>query len=415
MRQSEPPPLTTEHSVPVNDGGAATAQRYRFQHTWAAIMCCALFDETQDVQDVYCEHHEDVLISHTDGTFSAHQVKSRDTDQPPWRANDTQIKAALGRFVRLEDDYPGLFRSFQFLTNHSLHTAKSASSLPHILEQVREATAVENLTNAVKQWLSRLVATSSTCEAVVFRALKKTTTSSKLPKLRDSLTRLVQTLANFWSHSSECSVEVLSRAAVRLVDECARASALEHQQLLPVYLVPTDPPDSTVAAGIDGKRLTLERVQRALYDGMTSTANLIGSPELRPLPGTGSTELLLKKLDAGGFSIVSTHSAEDLRDKADYLGIAWTKKLGKPQGLRRYDHIRSVVLSDASRAFEATKSVNAPFGPAMREALRARFQERRSNNEQLYDCSDEHMEGMSYSLTAQCKVYWSTDGPSEPT
>jgi hypothetical protein len=35
----------------------------------------------------------------------------------------------------------------------------------------------------------------------------------------------------------------------------------------------------------------------------------------------GSTDLLYKKLDAGGFSAVSRNSAEDLRDKADYLGI----------------------------------------------------------------------------------------------
>ena len=414
MSQSDPSSLTFQHSVTVNDGGAATAQRYRFQHTWAAIVCCALFDKTQDVEEVYCEHHEDVLVKHTDGTFSGHQVKSRDTDQPIWKANDTQIQVALGRFVNLEDKYPQQFRSFHFLTNHSLHVAKTAASISYILNQVNDATTVEDLPNPVKKWLRRLAATSHTSDIVAFGALKKTTASSELPKLSDAMTRLIRTLADSWIHASECSVEVLSRAAQRLIDECARASSLDHDQLLSSYLLATHPLESKVAARIIGKRMTLERVDHTLHDGMTSTATLTSPLDVRPLPDTGSTALLLRKLDTGGFSIVSSHSAEDLRDKADYLGIAWTKKIGRIKGLRRYDHIRSLVLNDASRAFEARKHEKDKFGPDMRETLRGRFQERRSNNEQLYDCSDEHLEGMAYSLTAQCKVQWSIDRPWEP-
>ena len=124
---------------------------------------------------------------------------------------------------------------------------------------------------------------------------------------------------------------------------------------------------------------------------------------------------MLKKLDAGGFSAVSRNSAEDLRDKADYLGIVWTKKLGRTKGLERYDHVRSVALSDAARAFELAKLEGQKFGPAMREELRQRFQQRRANGEQLFDCSDEHLEGIAYSLTAQCQVQWSIDRPWEVT
>jgi hypothetical protein len=122
---------------------------------------------------------------------------------------------------------------------------------------------------------------------------------------------------------------------------------------------------------------------------------------------------MLKKLNAGGFSAVSCNSAEDLRDKADYLGIAWTKQHGRVRGLERYDHVRSIALSDAARAFEETKTDLQPFGPVMREDLRRRFQERRAHNEQLFDCSDEHLEGVAYSLTAQCRIQWSIGRPWE--
>lgn len=409
MRRSRLPQITAEHTVPVKDQGAETARRYRFQHTWAAIACCALFDQTRSVEEVYCEHHEDVLLRHTDGTFSGHQVKSRGADQRPWKATDAHVKAAFGQFVRLEARHPDQFRSFCFLTNHPFHRATNAASVVHILNTVCKATTTDDLPRSVQSWLIQLAVTSDVDELVVFRALKKTTVSSDLPKLDDALNRLVQTLGIFWDQASECSVEVLTSAARRLIDECSRASSLDHQQLLPAYLGSTDSIEVANAALINGKRMTLERVQRVLHEGMNTTAPLTGPSETLIPPGRGSTDLLRRKLAAGGFSMVSSNSAEDLRDRADYLGIAWTKRLGASRGLDRYGHIRALVLNDAARAFEATRNDDHPYGPEMREALRARFRDRRSKGEQLYDCSDEHLEGMAYSLTAQCTIYWSND------
>lgn len=227
--------------------------------------------------------------------------------------------------------------------------------------------------------------------------------------------RLIDALTGCWSGATDCSHESVARAAQVLVDNCARASALDHLQLLPAYVLAVNQPDADASARIAGKRMTAERVRAILSEGLNSTAMLAGEPATRAEPGEGSTALLLKKLDAGGFSAVSRNSAEDLRDKADYLGIAWTKKLGRTKGLERYDHVRSLALSDAARAFEAAKTDDQRFGPAMREEFRQRIQQRRAGGEQLFDCSDEHLEGIAYSLTAQCKVQWSTDRPWEVT
>jgi hypothetical protein len=168
-----------------------------------------------------------------------------------------------------------------------------------------------------------------------------------------------------------------------------------------------------MAARIDGKRMTLARVQGILDHGRDSIAMLAGDPAFCVKPGGGSAELLNQKLDAGGFSAVSRHSAEDLRNKADYLGIVWIKKYGNDEGLRRYDHVRSSVFSDAGRAFDATQVKADSFGPAMREDLRRRFRERRTAGDQLFDSTDDHLEGIAFSLTAQCKVVWSHAKPWE--
>ena len=200
--------------------------------------------------------------------------------------------------------------------------------------------------------------------------MSKVTARADLPKLRDAAIRLIDTIAQCWPAAGDCSHDAVRRAAQSLVDECGRASSLDHQQLLPAYVIAAVDTDAEAqTARIEGKRMTSARVRAVLEQGRDSTAILIGTPSLTPQPGQGSTDLLRRKLDAGGFSAVSQNSAEDLRDKADYLGIKWTKQHGDVKGLARYEHVCSLVLSDAGRAFDASWTEEDRFGPAMREEL----------------------------------------------
>jgi hypothetical protein len=410
----DPETIAPDLTIAPNDPGDDTARRYRFQWTWAAIVCCMMFDDTQDVVEVFCEQHEDVLLKHRDGQFTGHQVKTRESDQPVWKASDDQVKSACARFVALEGDYPGYFRAFRLVTSHPLHVANNAKGLGYILTQIAGSPGVSDLQANVGTWLRRVASEANRPETIAFQALKKATASDDLPKLRDSFARLVETVTATWPGAVDCSHQSVQRASSALIDECGKASSLDHQQALPAYVpVVNDPVQTELLARINGKRMTVERVWAILNAGLNATASLAGDPRTRTEPGHGSTELMLKKLDAGGLSSVSCNSAEDLRDKADYLGIAWTKQHGRVKGLERYDHVRSIALSDAARAFESTKTASRRFGPAMKEDLRRRFHERRARNEQLFDCSDEHLEGVAYSLTAQCKVQWSIDRPWE--
>jgi hypothetical protein len=224
----------------------------------------------------------------------------------------------------------------------------------------------------------------------------------------------VQALTDVWSRAKECPFSSVTRAARALVHECQEASSLAHEDVLPAYLYATaDPVNHELSARLAGKRIDRDRMLRVLDQGLNELATLDGEPDLLVDPGTGNSDLLQKKLDAGGFSAVSRNSAEDLRDKADYLGLVWTKKHGRTAGLQRYAHVRSLVLSDAAGAFEHSKREDAKFGVEMLSDLRQRFKQRRQEGSQLYDSSDEHLEGFAYALTSECKVLWSTDRPWE--
>jgi len=407
-------PPTPDEVLASGDPGDDTARRYRYQWTYAAIACCLILDETEDTVEVFCEHHEDVLLKHKDNSFSGLQIKTRSSDQDVWKAGEELVTKSCARFAKLEADFPGQFRRFRFLTNHPLYSAKNSQDLCHLLATLKAAASVAALPSSVIAFLSRIAKAAGCSEDVAFVALQKTEARHDLPKVGDITSRLVQTLTDVWSRAAECPFTSVLRAARALVHECQEASSLAHEDVLPAYLSAIARPEETeLLARLAGKRIDQERILRILDQGLDEMAPLDSDPGLLIDPGTGNSDLLQKKLDAGGFSAVSRNSAEDLRDKADYLGIAWTKKHGRTAGLQRYAHVRSLVLSDAARAFEHSKREDARFGFEMLSDLRARFKERRQEGSQLYDSTDEHLEGFAYSLTSECQVVWSMDRPWE--
>ena len=396
------------------DPGDDTARRYRYQWTYAAIVCCMLLDDTEDIAEVFCEQHEDVLVKHADGAFTGLQVNTRSSDQEVWKTGDPAVRSSCARFAKLEADFPGRFKAFRFLTNHPLYAGKNGQDLCWVLATIKAAATAAGVSTPTSRFLSRVARDAGCSNEVAFVALSKTEARDDLAKLPDIEARLVTTLTSVWTRATECFHLSVVRAARALIDECGRASSLAHEHTLPAYLSAVASPGETeLAARLLGKRIDKARVLGVLDRGLSGTAPLDGDPESCAVPGAGATGLLLKKLDAGGFSAVSRNSAQDLRDKADYLGIVWTKKHGRTSGLQRYGHMRSLVLSDAARAFESTQRHDQPFGLQMLSELRDRFQQRRQDGSQLYDCINEHLEGFAYSLTSECKVQWSLDRPWE--
>lgn len=402
--------------LPVGDPGDETARRYSYQWMYAAVICCMLLDKTEDGTEVFCEQHEDILIKHDDGTYSGLQIKTRSLAGPLWRASDESVTSSFARFVQLEAMFPGQFRTFRFLTNHPLQASQNGQDLRHVLAIIKNAGSASGLPPPALKFLKRVSEESGKSQSIAFAALRKSGVSDELPKLRDIGAQLVSTLSAVWEGSKDCTYESVQRAARALATECQRASSLAHQDLLPAYVsAAADPTQTELVARIGNKRFDLDRVLNLLERGKDEAASLNGDPNCLPEPGAGVTDLLLRKLDAGGFSVVSRNSAADLRDKAEYLALVWTKKHGRQQGLQMYTHIRSLMLSDCAAAFEESKDKSAQFGLRMLANLRKRILARRTGSTQLYDCSDEHLQGISFTLTSECKVQWSLDRPWEVT
>ncbi len=404
---------TPDAHLAEGDPGDDTARRFAYQHSYAAVLACGLLDDTLGISELFCEHHEDVLLKHTNGTFSGVQVKTRDLGQDPWKATDRAIVGALTRFASLEHRFPGQFREFVIATNHSFLTGKrTRTDLPYVLSLARSAPDASQCDTPLRDLLAKLASENGCTASTVLVALKKCRADDALPKLSGIKKDLASAIAENWEHARELPHLLLTVAADALSAECGRASCLDHEQCLPGYLSAL-PGGSAISAQaeIAGKRIDRQRLEGVLRAAVDAPSLLTGPPT-STLPTSGDTAVLETKLSAGGFSLVSLNSAKDLRDKADHQAFEWLNRFGEKTGLERREHIRSVVLRDCADAFEASRTTAHAFGPQMRDALRERLRSRRNaGGAPLFDCLEEHLEGYAYVLTGECIVVWSDPPP----
>ena len=82
----------------VDDPGGKVYQAYRYQSTYAAIRALEILIDASGVEEIFCEHHEDILLKLSTGKFHGIQVKTRDRSRLQWRARDTDVVKAFVRF-----------------------------------------------------------------------------------------------------------------------------------------------------------------------------------------------------------------------------------------------------------------------------------------------------------------------------
>lgn len=397
-------------SPPSDDTGAETGHRFAFQDSWAAIMACALLDLTSSIAELYCEHHEDILIKSANEKYCGIQVKTRQLNGAPWKAGDEDVITALRRFAQLDNQFPGQFDRFQFATNHFFfETSKNGSNLPYMLETARDTASLDAATRALKKLIASVAKTTELNPEQVLSTLQKTSCNATLPKLANVQTVLRETIVQVYPPAGEAVPAIIAQAAKVMLSTIREASSLQHRDALPAYLsVLRDANAIEIGKKIAAKLFTADRVRSLLAESIRATSLLVtgdGSPKISS--GEARTRLA-KKLEAGGLSVVSINSAKDLHASAIHRILEFKDRFGETEALRRYQHLRAVVQKECAAAHEDTKSTKNLFGRKMQVTLRSRLSEKIvKDNSDLFDCREDHLEGIAYELTDGCRVWWS--------
>ena len=185
------------------DVGDTTANRFRYQWVCSAISCCALLDDKADIEEVFCEHHEDILLKRRDGKYIGVQVKTRDSTQPLWSASDEIVLKSFARFTVLNLQFPGQFCEFTFSTNHPMQSRRNGQDVCYLLDSIKSHVNYDEVERAGQTFIKRIAKIAEVSEDDTFKSLKKVTASSSFPKLRDATVRLIADLSEVWSRGSE--------------------------------------------------------------------------------------------------------------------------------------------------------------------------------------------------------------------
>lgn len=404
---------TPETVVGEGDPGDDTIQRFRYQWCYGAMLCLALVEEAPELEFVYCEHHEDVLVKYMDGAFCGVQVKTRAEGLGPFKASDEPIKGALKRFVALEVKFSGQFRHFTLATNCGFWSGdKTKQNLGHVLKKAKELIEVGGALDSelLLRDLVTVFREVDGCDDAVIRAvIAKVELQKNLPHLDGMDAQLAFEHLSKVEGLGDLPPRTLNEIVCLLVDRVGRASshACEQLRYKDYAALMIHPQEAVARVMIEGKKIDAETV-RAIIRPFKNPAVLLRTGDPAALSKTPrGMKRLQRKMAAGLIPTSSILNAEDQRDAAELYGMETIQKWGEDRALERWNHVRSIVQNECSEAYDESED-DETFGKAMLMNVRKRLRARHdAEKAELFGYRYEHLLGVASVLTEECRVWWS--------
>lgn len=397
------------------DPGDDVAQRYYYQHCYAAINAIRLITDERNVVEIICENHEDILVKRALGNFVGMQIKTRALGQPPFKSSDAQIKSALVKFCILDKQFPNAFDAFDFTTNHTFWSdADTTNNLPWLLRELRERGSVKGLrgTNPVRQFVDQISQAAELTTADVCGTLLKTILrghESDISSIRGHVREVL----------SECPgiQDLPYLMVIQIADAIIGLARSASSKALKGPIADLYAPGADLAKSLQDQQLSGKRISRvdvvAIIDQFKSAGAVYQDISLAGLitPRDVPFDLIraVRKLARGGVEASRTTNIEDLVRSFEALFVQWSRKYGVEEATKRYENVLAVVQFEATEAqVEAARGVE-PYGSTMYVGLSSRLQNRaRADGDQVYNCRPEHLLGAAGLLTEQCKTWWSS-------
>lgn len=389
------------------DRGDETQQRFRAQAAYAAVSALTLLHDSMQHEEVFCEHHEDVLIKRVDGCYVGIQVKTRARDEGPFKADHERVIKSLARFVVLDVEFPEKFLYFIFATNAGTwKEKKNGKNLSYLLDLAKETT-VPGDHRTLYAFVKKIVDECEKTPEQILATLKKTRIEEDLPDFADCERRVIDAISGC-PELGERHYHEYKDAARKLVDHCARAAALPHAvEIIPEYVTFHDDPTSIRdRERIEGKRITRQKlldILNASIGGRVLLQAGSGIP-LQLIPA--GVRVAKLKMAAGGISIRNANLAEAHKHSMEHLAVVWLRKHGPVKSREMIGHLRTLVWTECQEAEDETSS-HTLYGPAMLRRVRERLRERiGEEQEEFPELLLEHLYGMAAVLTEDCTVWW---------
>lgn len=414
---SDVPNITPEKILSESDKGDEMIRRVRFQLTVSAIFCLNLLDFTTNLEEVYCEHHEDILLKMGDGRFHGIQVKTREQDHGAFEANDQQVKKSIIRFIALYKQFPGKFLRFTLLSNVGFYSLKPKShkSLAYIISLAKEDSSELRKTNTnIGKWLKELCDSSNSSFETVLAVLKMIELSGGYSTLGGIHDLLISKIAQIDSFKEKTILQIKKIADEMLVSQLKAASKYSDEKTEDYFVLQENPSECRNSEIIAKKLITKQKFQEKITDLISlETVPDISSVNGAKIPKTSKGDIMRRKMTLGGISAISIVNMQNQKFSAEGKATELIHKYDydPDKAEKVYDQIKQIVLNLCAESYDLASigpEPNQLFGTNMlievRKRIKARYDEDQSS---FFGFKYEHLLGIAGVLTEECTVWWS--------
>ncbi len=391
------------------DSGDETQRRFRYQINYTALKALQILKTGSDVSAVYCEHLEDLLVEHADGSLSGIQVKSRELDQKPFRSSDGSVRNALARFCVRAARYPGRFRGFVLATNFVFFAGDGVEDVRNILKRCRDNPRHEGVgtRDKIVAYLKTLAAAAKVPVQAVADTLAVVALEERKTGIDQPDVELVNALGEF------PDLRQRPWAELAVVAHGLRAHIWDVSSLgLTGFVLDVHDLVANLPEHLDRLRAKRKRIDGETMRELTRPQSDVGEllvvagftkRESIP-PGLGRMEL---KMAAGAISYADIDEMKDDVSSLESAFLRWKEKYGLAEANRRLAHFQHFAKRAAREAEKAASPAGAPYGPGMFEALKGQADTIcKREHETMFGCRPEVLVGAAGLLSEECRVWW---------
>lgn len=396
-------------TLSTNDPGDDIQRRFWYQAAVAAYYSLSIFYEDQQIEEILCEQHEDILLKKANGKFIGVQVKTREEGLDLFDATDDAIISTLAKFVKLEVEFPNYFEEFVITTNYSFYKAKETNrNIYFLLKLINDGYPDENehQQRVLKKFIKLLEDKTNASSDQIISTLKKVRLV-EYPKFNSIEIDLIDVVKNTFNLGNSSYIE-LSTIAKKIINTMLDASRIKVDNCKYYFLHLADDFEKENRLHlISGKRITRDMINNIIDSVTSNEIVLLRQNTLSISQMPKGYRILEKKMAAGGINIDNIDLAKNHKYQMEAMAARWLEK-DYDKAQQKYDQLYNIVLTECREAYDEEYHEEGPFGSSMLLSLRKRLRQRWVNDRSLlFESTYEHLCGMAGVLTEECSVWWS--------
>ncbi|WP_413302780.1 dsDNA nuclease domain-containing protein [Bacillus sp. 1P10SD] len=396
------------------DPGDEVQRRFRYQHTYTALIAIQMTSGKIAYKELLCEHHEDILGVRNDGKFEGIQIKTKQISDGPFELEEESVTKSLLRFIKLNNDFPDSFKKFIFVSNCPTRNDGTGKSLNNLINQAKTKKTQDPFKpGTLEKFFKWLCEKSKSNEHDVISVLSMIEIQQG-PSIEDIESKI---LTDHLGKMDECLQTPLPKLKLILdsiVSHIYFSSSKRVENPLQDYIAFVDGNEQLLdKVYINTKRISIKSINKLITEPLTKNL-FLSSRKGPPIKIDLSTsDLMFFKMQCGLIEDDSIEIMDDLRASSEtYILKNYYKTKNPNETLEQLDQIRTIVKNQAIESKSRSKLKGSPYGVIMLHDIEDRLEKIVENrHHDVYQTPYEILKGLVGILTNECKVAFS----EEPT